>query len=101
MSIEMRYGIPFFNGLRVSISQPYQKANVQLSQNVTVSDEFRKTMNEWCLEFFGWEYGELVTDGQVIKAGEVLVMNQKTFDLLKAELAKSYFQPTAPVLRGM
>jgi hypothetical protein len=56
----------------------------QLSEKVTVSDEFRQEMNAWLADFFG--HVSLVPDDTVFGMGDVMIMNSRIMASLKANL---------------
>ena len=67
-------------GYKIIVDKGYQKQ--RLSSNVTVTDEFRKKMDEWLAGFFGFH--NVLSDGQVIKIepNRTIVMNENTFNRL-------------------
>lgn len=71
-------------GHQVLISEGVQYNNVYLSDEVTVSSEFRLEMNRWLFEQFGGK--STIPDGQVYMFEGKLVMNARTWE----ELNKYY-----------
>lgn len=55
---------------------------------MSVSDDFRRTFNEWLFDFFGGEYKEAVKDGEIIQCDGSLIMSKSTFDALNLVLNK-------------
>jgi hypothetical protein len=69
-----------FRAIESNLSYP----RFQLSEKVTVSDEFRQEMNAWMADFFG--YVKLVPDDTVLVMGDTIVMNSRQKALLEANL---------------
>ena len=68
-------------GYKIVIREAKQK--MRLSENVTVTDEFRKMMDNWMAEFFGYE-----DDNKHVYVSndmQCIFMSQKAFDELKKQ----------------
>jgi hypothetical protein len=80
-----------------------------LSENVPVSQDFRKEMNAWMLSFFGST--NLVEDGQVLfvngeyvgSSGRYLLVNPRTYDRMKSIPSPSHYSASAsfPMTHGL
>ncbi|MGC4396003.1 hypothetical protein [Hydrogenophaga sp. T2] len=67
-------------GVKVVVSPDLPK--MVLSQDVPVTDEFRREIDAWMLDFFGtWN---MLPDGECYTAGAVVYMNPRTFARLRA-----------------
>ena len=67
-------------GLKIQITPELPK--MVLSEGVPVSPQFREEMNAWMLSFFGTH--NILKDGEVIKYGNTLLMNIRTYTDFKA-----------------
>lgn len=65
------------------------QVKMQLSPDCPVTEDFRKEINAWMVEFFG--FGNLIKDGDIWKSPEALYTNPRTFFNLKKEMMKANF----------
>jgi hypothetical protein len=72
-------------GLKIFLSQDFPKR--QLAADCPVTTEFRKEINAWMLEFFGWD--NLIQDGQYLTVFGQIHMNRRTYAQLKSMTIKS------------
>ena len=66
--------MPNLSGYTVRITPDTPR--VQLSEKVTVSQQFRDQINAWLAEFFG--VTNILSDGVVMRTENILFMNPRT-----------------------
>lgn len=69
------------NGFKVVVKPPTPK--MQLAWDVPVTTEFRASVNQWMIEFFGYQPDEIIGDSQVI-----ICEREKTFFMTQAMWAE-------------
>jgi hypothetical protein len=78
------YSDPFLlYGKRVVVNSAFTP-KMQLSEDVMVTDDFRKEINEWMIEFFGVRY--LVPDDQILLVGDMFIMNPNAYKTFRQKL---------------
>ena len=76
--IGMISGIP----VKTSTLIPEKQPTIELSNNVSVSKEFREKVNAWYIEMFGYK-------AVMYMIGDTLTMNPKTFAVMKYRIDNS------------
>jgi len=75
-----------YYGVKIFIAYPLQIPNFRISDNVSLNQEYRKDINDWCFKFFGGKTVEIVEDDVYLKAPEGIIMNQKTYNKFKIQV---------------
>lgn len=74
------------NGMKVYISQPIKAPIFKIDNKLILSDNYRKHIDEWCCNFFGYYYIEIMTDDKLIKYNDGLIMNQATYNKICVQM---------------
>lgn len=75
-----------FNGMRVYIATPIKQPKFRISNNVQLTQNYRKTINDWCDSFFGVGYLECIKNGDVGRHNDGLFMNEYTYNAFMKEM---------------
>ena len=75
--------IPNIDGYSIKISQSYYTPNFEISKDVDLSDVYRKSIDSWCIEFFGSVCYDMFKDGDIVVTGNIITMNKNTYDIFK------------------
>jgi hypothetical protein len=65
-------------GKQIITAVPVVTANVSLSEDCTVSNQFRSDFNEWLKDEFGFTVTNMIEDGAVIVTEHAILMNAAT-----------------------
>lgn len=64
-------------GLKVAVVKPQPK--MQLSHDCPVTDDFRKEMNQWMIEFFGYQEPTYPPKGKGYMMGDTLLVHPEDY----------------------
>lgn len=80
---------PQYMGMSVSISPDIKVNNFKIRDSVVLTERYRKSIDKWCLEIFGFSVTNLIDDGKVVlHNGNSLIANPRTYELLKEGMDK-------------
>lgn len=75
------------DGYRITIAKPAKHPNFRISEKVELTPEYRKSIDDWCFNFFGGTIVETVGDGKILGYSHHLIMNQLTYEKLLEHIA--------------
>ncbi len=81
---------PQYGGMSVYISPDTKVNNFKIRDSVALTESYRKSIDKWCLEMFGFSVTNLIDDGKAMALPNrnSLIVNPRTYELLKEGVDK-------------
>jgi hypothetical protein len=74
---------PLINGIEIKVATAFRTLNFRVSESVPLSEQYRKKIDDWCADFFGCSFNEVVKDNEVLMSNGVYFVNATTFNVMK------------------